>query len=285
MFLYLLPEVSATAFAEQSSQLLLQFGLDHLIGEGVDATVSEFGGQGKIPPGLLLIPRPAWKDDSGVTLPRKDFTPPSVDGKAQSWSIGNSQGVWIGVDPRRAPEPVDLLRSKHVGGVPIPDASGKRWLVPIARASGKTASTLPTNYDFDFAGQAVAKPKPDFDHLWDISEEVFDMLEGDADLDNTRLATLLVTVLAVNYRVSPMEFSVLLNAAGRPVFDDAFIASAGMIFINSDLLRQAAAAAEDAKKNGSASDPPSGTNSTNGAAHHTPAADTDHAEPRSSLPA
>lgn len=264
MFLYVLQGITPKDFKDNQGEILLSFGLDHLIGECDGAAVSEFQGNGEVPPGLLVIPRPRWEiNRNGILQPAASFDPPQVDTTAQVWRIGNPQSVWIGLDPRQVPEPVGLLRAKHVGGAQVPDASGKKWMIPVARSSAVAKSTLPVNYDFRMDGAAIPKPKQDFEQLWEVAGYIDDLLQ-DPSADFAELATLLVSVLAVNYRVSPMELSVMLNVGNRAVFDDKAIEMMALIVTNSPLIEEANKEAADAKKNDSETGPPSGTSSTDG---------------------
>lgn len=260
MFLYLIPNLKPAEFQKDPAGILLTSRLEHLIGELDGAAISEFLGRDGVPAGVLIVPRPAWRLESGVIVAAKSFDPPQFDLSCQLWAPGAETGCWIGIELDKEFGPTDLLRRNYVGGVPVPDASGRNWLIPIARSSDRMRSTLPVNYDFDLSGRAIPKPKGDYDELWEISGWIDDALSADGELDYPALATLMVPVLAINHRVSAMELSMWLNHGGWPVLDDRTIALMAMIVTNSKLLEQA----NEAKKNAPADSVPNGTSSIGG---------------------
>ena len=131
---------------------------------------------------------------------------------------------YFGVDPSVAlPGPDELVRDEIIAGYPIAlgDSDGPRWTIPLARCWPE-GSQIPSSMGYGPDGAFVTKPVARYAPLCRKAERLFDTLAVEYGLvekpDDAELVEisggkegfdLAVEILAVNYRVSAAEVSML----------------------------------------------------------------------------
>lgn len=158
--------------------------------------------------------------------------------KIQTWlkvPVGETF-VMIGWLTDSPPTPSTLGRSLQYTGYLSEGASGETWLIPIARG-GVNAVTLPSDFVFDpITMEATETPSSDYAAIWGISGELYDHWNtDDFTLPPKKLAEYALKILAVNYRLGPIEQNAL-NVMGRKVIDTTRAASFGLALIDAQML-------------------------------------------------
>lgn len=131
---------------------------------------------------------------------------------------GGPDGVFGGYDPSSPPKPADLARIEQIEGYAVDLADGDEWLVPVARCF-PAGSMLPQALTIGPDGKVVREALPKFadacrdaDRLWNYfrSENgLADDGEKIEPIDDDEMFGLAVRILALNYRVGPIEVSEL----------------------------------------------------------------------------
>lgn len=151
--------------------------------------------------------------------------------------------AWVGMHNDDKPGPKSLERTGNMlGGIPVLLSDGIDWLVPIARWFESGDCALPHRFGVDVAGDFVTQPLDRYAHLWEMSESVFNTVMRDmnarhaavleegneqdvaaaAELHEKHTAMIgpfletdrdkweiAVSALAANYRIGPVEVSML----------------------------------------------------------------------------
>jgi len=147
----------------------------------------------------------------------------------QQWTLVPACGrpaYWVGVISGETPGPADLVRKKTLPGHLVELADGKHWLCPVARGQGQQDGrlvwyhTLPRSLilreDGTWSeGEVVHR----WARLWQIAEAYWQARMGAADpeapvgselqFDFQGAAAAAAECLAVNYRLTPVEISLL----------------------------------------------------------------------------
>ncbi len=143
---------------------------------------------------------------------------------------------WIGVCNNDLPHPELIARRNIYPGYSIPDASNRIWQIPIARST-RGKSSIPSNYTFGPDRKPIAKPKSEFNWLWEISGILFDHWSQGGLLTIDEMIQYAVQILGVNYRFSFAEAAVLAEA-NSAVVDDRFAQFVTLFVIDNPLLEE-----------------------------------------------
>lgn len=127
--------------------------------------------------------------------------------------------VWVGMSAGQPPTPADLLRplGDRQYGEEIDLADGHKWQIPrLVWHAGEDGFqlALPTYYDLDDAGRWVcSEVEEKFKHLLPLADRIYEGVYksevGGKRLSTEELLGLAPTLLAANYRVSPIEIAML----------------------------------------------------------------------------
>lgn len=154
----------------------------------------------------------------------------------QQWQKipGNPAGAWVGRYTDGAIKPEDLERIETLPGHMVRLADGQEWLVPVARGWAEQGGeavwyvALPQKTQVDENGNWTQGDVLDrYGPLWQLARRWWDFQFATAaedepegaqpGFDFAARADAAVTALAVNYRLSPIEVSLLgLFADGIP---------------------------------------------------------------------
>lgn len=130
--------------------------------------------------------------------------------KLQEWSEVAGGAYWIGYYRDAKPGPDDLGRAEQYGGHAVRLADGNEWLVPIVRLAGGDTG-LPKAVKWGKDGALIQTVLPQYAELCIHGEELAEQVleNGVIDGDIDYLASLCVSALALNYRISKWETSAL----------------------------------------------------------------------------
>lgn len=237
VFLYYLPGLSRAHLAageKLSPALLRERGLAGVLADVTDvprdATIADVqrGPDGES--GVLLVPNLAAGDVPEVTI----YQP-----MHQQWRAIGDGSRWIGYQLTAPPTPETLKRRECFDGYPVLDASGRRWIVPVARSPRPAEVTLPRTFRFDeTTGAPISHVAAEYHALWQAACEISDwwgytsyehaVEAGElpkprimperppvADRDETWMIAQALAALAVNYRVGHAEINTLAEACGE----------------------------------------------------------------------
>jgi hypothetical protein len=126
------------------------------------------------------------------------------------WLQFPNSTLWVGVNPEDPPDPEELARAHQMSGHLVELADGQEWLVPVARMLDG-ATPLPRRLACEngkWIGRAVL---PKYADLFSAACRFWDaLIAADGSLytydDEVNLAA---QALAINYRLSPIEISLL----------------------------------------------------------------------------
>jgi len=182
----------------------------------------------RIPDDVIVASTKTGPDGQGgvilYPLPSTGDVPPVLgyggEPEQQRWArIYDS--LWLGWLVDSPPRPTDLERRELVDGYMITDDVGDTWHVPTLRALDNPRGRLPAAFNWSETRQPEIGVARKYRELWRRSEAVWNLMEsspvslekpfahafsGDQDL---MLFQFVVDALAVNYRVSNVELSVL----------------------------------------------------------------------------
>jgi len=144
----------------------------------------------------------------------------------QTWRQIPGSDCWVGWTTGEAISPDEMLRDDAMQGHAVELADGRKWLVPVARAWSEEdaelrwAERLPMTAELDDAGRwQVGRVVGRYAALWDVASRFFESIYAGGKIDDENpgvfsfefddLIGAAVQVLAVNYRVGPVELSVL----------------------------------------------------------------------------
>jgi len=147
--------------------------------------------------------------------------PPLYEPEKQVWQAGPGKKFFVGYWKDSPPGPAALAKDRIIPGEPLPLGDGNTWTVPVAIsfAAGR-GSTLPRRFVIGADGQSwEMSVEPRFVHLCEHAEEVVAAWLGGEEnstdgsvkvsLDFARSMQMCVDALACNYRVGPIEVSLL----------------------------------------------------------------------------
>lgn len=165
-------------------------------------------------------------------IPKSGDIPKVVkyDADGQIWT--RCKSYWVGTYRDNPPQPCAIERHRLLPGYMVPDYSGNRWQIPVAKSPRQDA--LPRVYTYDEDGNEVSQVAREYGPLWEMAGEVYDEYVGDRELtENNRPRVL--QILAANYWVSK-DVIRAFDAAGRPVLNDDFVALVLMSLIDGQLI-------------------------------------------------
>ncbi len=199
-FLYYLPGAEATAARIEA------VGLGYALGDGFQQRPVLHGPDANA--GVVLGSKAAGAESIGYYPNR------------QTWRRIPQSSAWCGYDTDAPPGPGDLVRPDPLGGHEVELADGRHWLVPVARmvvddgGSLRYYDRLPRRMHLDDDGAWTAgEPRERYRELDAIVESHIQAAIGEAGVEGiARLAidpASAIAVLAVNYRLGPVEADVL----------------------------------------------------------------------------
>lgn len=133
----------------------------------------------------------------------------------QTWF--ETEKYWVGFDNASPPEPIDLERKEVIDGHEVKLLDGREFTIPIARTYDM-GTTLPEALVLGKDGKVVAEIIPRFVEIsakahrladeWGYSEEEKPTEDREFETDEARFH-LAVECLSINYRIGPVEASLL----------------------------------------------------------------------------
>ena len=227
-FLYFIPNASKDAI--QLDQVIAA-GLGDVLRDRL--TPSDLAGSGRLAIGgasngpgghngvvlQCLVPN--------VFTPSDEDQPPPVVGyypKLHTWqpaATGNA-AYWIGYDPHALPAPEDLARDNSVSGYFETLGDGREWLCPVIRQYLGQVN-LPDVWRV-VNGQIVSTVKPDWQGAWELSGQIWESHVSRSDPDVATAMLWCCKLLGINYRIGPMEAS-LLGLLGRDEYPNVLRAA------------------------------------------------------------
>lgn len=147
---------------------------------------------------------------AGVIVAQGDAKGVGYFADAQTWLQAPGSEFWIGYTTDDPPGPDDLARAKQIAGHEVELGDEKRWLVPVARALDGT-SPLPRRLAFDGKQWAPGDILARYTDLFGEACRVWELIAGASDEEVTISdeCGIAVMALAVNYRLGPVEISML----------------------------------------------------------------------------
>ena len=142
----------------------------------------------------------------------------------QTWEEGPDGAYWVGFTTADPPTPDDLVRKDRVPGHAIRLLDGKEWIVPVARSmAGRT--TLPVQLVLG-PDKKSWRPRTQKQYLGlcELADDCYKLFQSTADTphpaaryaENGEMGydfsygmTFVLAALAVNYKLSSMEVSML----------------------------------------------------------------------------
>lgn len=213
MFLYYLPDVQ-----KLDAGVITRFRLERLLGHSDALDITQIGGQfqqrrpprsdepaGIAPVGSGFIAG-IWRDGAGeiqLDPARQTWAWVAAEGERPEYAVG----FWTDNPPR----PATLLRDDPIDGEPVTLGDGQTWQIPTARLPpNKTRLPLVLKWvGGPETGEVVTQVVPAWKWLWDLAADVwnrwFTNQVGATSVDYL----MAVRVLGANYRVGPVECSLL----------------------------------------------------------------------------
>lgn len=213
MFLYFIPHHAGGSVTRADFEAL---GLGYALGVGdPDARKITANGPGGQAGSLAVVQS---NPDAGEACRVDTLYEPAK----QVWRKGPSGKYWVGYCKDRRPTPAGLARAKLIDGewTPLGQGGGdQEWLIPVARSIVR-GTTLPKGMVLgeDFETWAPAE-LPEFLELCNHAGRAWEVLTGaDVDVESGKITChipyadgmkICVAALAVNYRVGPIEVSMM----------------------------------------------------------------------------
>lgn len=164
--------------------------------EGVSLAQVHARGPGERRSGVIVAPLPC------AAPPRRIGYYP----EAQTWR--DCGGYWIGWETAALPGPAELARPAPIDGYELLLGDGHVWVAPTLRR-GVACGNLPRAMGLDEAGQFTLRVLPAFGWAWDLGGEIFDTVFGAPSIAWEKAFDLAVRALSINYRMGPIEASIL----------------------------------------------------------------------------
>lgn len=130
----------------------------------------------------------------------------------QEWVEHPTEDYWLGYDPENPPGPEDLVRRTTVALYEIPLGDGRKWKVPTAAGREDGACPLPKERGIDLeTGKIERRPLQKYDQLRLYADEIREatLRDSQATVDAEREFEICMEALRANYRIGPLEASVL----------------------------------------------------------------------------
>ena len=209
MFLYFIPEHPRGVVTRADMEAA---GLGHALGEGdPDSRKVTAAGPGGAPGFVVAVQPPA---DAPADCRVDTLYEPAK----QVWRKGPGGKYFVGHYKARRPAPASLRRPKLIDGELTRFRDDREWLIPVARSIVR-GSTLPKEMVLGEDLQTWEhRELPEFLSLCADAEKVFGVIAGAAPdeggdvtwaMDRSEAMRICVSALAVNYRVGPLEVSML----------------------------------------------------------------------------
>jgi hypothetical protein len=234
-FLYFVPNVARDAMTKDS---LIKAGLGDVLRDRLSP--NDLCGQGRLAishvtngpgghSGVILYPM------TSDEMRTDEDRPPLVVGyypDKQTWeSAGRYSVGWM---PGEMPTEEGLRRDLIIDGWDNQLADGRRWACPTIRLqAGK--SNLPDVWGVK-NGQFVSRVKPDWAWAWDLSGEIWDYFQHEKDIPYPTAFEWCVKLLAMNYRLGPVEVGAL-GLIGNQDFQNILLAAVNGPFL--EMIREA----------------------------------------------
>jgi hypothetical protein len=190
-FLYYVPGVHRLDRA-QAAELGLGYAFD---GAQISCTEVMSGGgpakQAGVIAWLGAEPRVAW------------------DPKSQTWQKDPNGRFWVGMETEKPPVPEDLARAATVAFYRPPLGDGNKWLVPTAILADGSCPLQKVRKVDEETGEIVARPEARFDTLRIYADEVREAIKQSLPLTIEQEMNICVEALQTNYRIGPIEASML----------------------------------------------------------------------------
>lgn len=137
--------------------------------------------------------------------------PPFYKPDGQEWKRGPDGKFFVAFDDDGRPGPDDVCRPNIISGHEVKLRDGNLWTIPIARSVVRGA-TLPRGIILSDDGRTWRfSDLPEYLAICRDAETIFDMLVkgGTVKLDINEAMRICAAALAINYRVGPVEVSML----------------------------------------------------------------------------
>jgi len=152
---------------------------------------------------------------------------------AQTWEPSGPYYVgWVTDD---LPTPEGLERDLTLRGYDETLGDGRNWLCPMIRMRDGL-NNLPDTWGIK-NGKFCQWVKPDWQWAWDLTGEIWDYFEREADIPHQLAFEWAVKLLSINYRIGPVE-ATALKLFGRVEFKPVLQAAISGPFVEKVLAAQ-----------------------------------------------
>lgn len=132
---------------------------------------------------------------------------------AQTWRKAKGGKFWVGLSKDDRPGPDDLARSRVISGEAVKLHDGNEWTIPICLSIVR-GTTLPRALVLGQDGETwELATLPEFVRLCKDAATVWEAFrtanDGTVTMDGQEAPRIAADALAVNYRIGPMEISML----------------------------------------------------------------------------
>jgi len=182
---------------------------------------------------VLEHPRPDWvecgqgpKGCGMLAIARgtdEHLRDPGYFPERQTWKCASGGSHFIGMWNDARPGPEDLVRARLLDGYWVTMGDGRRWAIPVARAYGGDGqgprNVLPCSRQLSDDGKwEPGEVLPAYRNLWRHVERYVDIFRRMKAGDDTAIeeagdfqqeSDMIACALAANYRVGPVEVSLL----------------------------------------------------------------------------
>ncbi len=199
--LYYVPETDHSSIGDAIESA----GLTHIVqvrsGRMVDADAQLCHGGPDGKSGMIVNPRTMPHGETQDGLYRPD---------SQTWECEPSGRYWLGTSNTFPPQPCDLERPKMISGDSVTLGDGNSWVVPQAVQWPEKATRFPAVLRLR-DGRWQRDPVARYRGLCELAEILLGEIADDGTVkrDDSWLIEQCAEILGVNYRIGPIECSVL----------------------------------------------------------------------------
>jgi hypothetical protein len=176
---------------------LAEFGLWPVLGNESFNRLESIGPENKAGVLLAWVPRTNNRERAPRYVPHE-----------QTWTKNPRANHWVGFWNDRPPTEADLRR-ETTNGVNRPKlGNGEQWVVPTAKLYPK-GTGLPQTRGIDEEGKVVRRVQPEYEQVMLDGDLVWNHALTGEGIPDEESFEICVRALAVNYRVGPLEVSLL----------------------------------------------------------------------------
>lgn len=147
---------------------------------------------------------------SGIIVSASEASMCTYQKDGQTWEQSAGEGgAWIGYWNDSPPKEADLRRKQQLAGHPVELREGEMWCIPVARMI-TGGSALPQSFVLGRNFEIVdAKILPRYAAMWARTQQVWEMMSRQTDIDVTPCLELAIEAIGLNYHVGVAEVNLL----------------------------------------------------------------------------